>query len=126
MVSLTVTESRLTQQDYCVIRAAVTAMEHVAARCEQCGLQFHQCWRVEGVMRKLAHDMEPYFGKEPKTMYKDDIEILQEALEVLRKPSMQRSYLYGFPYELVQAAERAMTIIVDNLAPSLDAKEQTQ
>jgi hypothetical protein len=68
--------------------------------------------------------MEPYFEKDTKTMYKEDIETLQKALEVLRKPSMRRSPMYGFPYELVQAAERAMTIIVDNLAPLLDAEEQ--
>ena len=125
MVTLTVTESHLTQQDYGIIRAAVTAMEHVAARCEQYGLQFHQCWRMEGALRKLAHDMEPYFGKEHNMVHKDDIRTLQAALEVLRKPEMKRSYLYGFPYDLVQSAERAMTVIMDNLAPLLDAEEQT-
>lgn len=124
MVTLTVTEEHITQQDYSTLCAAITAMEHVEARCECFGLQFHQCWQMEGALRKMAHAMEPYFEKDTKTMYKEDIETLQKALEVLRKPSMRRSPMYGFPYELVQSAERAMTIIVDNLTPLLDAKEQ--
>lgn len=124
MVTLTVTESHITQQDYNILCAAAIAMEHVEARCECFGLQFHQCWQMEGALRKMTHAMEPYFEKETKTMYKEDIETLQKALEVLRKPGMKRSPMYGFPYELVQAAERAMTIIVDNLAPLLDAEEQ--
>ena len=123
MVSLTVTEAPITQQDYNTLCAAAIAMEHVEARCECFGLQFHQCWQMEGALRKITHSMEPYFEKE-KPMNKKDIETLQAALEILRKPGMKRSPMYGFPYELVQAAERAMTIIVDNLAPLLDAEEQ--
>ena len=123
MVTLTVTESHITQQDYNTLCAAAIAMEHVEARCECFGLQFHQCWQMEGALRKITHSMEPYFEKE-KPMNKKDIETLQAALEILRKPGMKRSPMYGFPYELVQAAERAMTIIVDNLAPLLDAEEQ--
>ena len=123
MVTLTVTESHITQQDYNTLCAAIKAMEHVEARCERFGLQFHQCWQMEGALRKITHEMEPYFMKE-KPMNKKDIEILQAALETLRQPKMQRSPMYGIPYELVQAAERAMTIIVDNLAPLLDAEEQ--
>ena len=124
MVSLTVTEAPITQQDYNTLCAAAIAMEQVEARCECFGLQFHQCWQMEGALRKITHSMEPYFEKETKIVFKDDIEVLQAALEVLRKPNMKRSPMYGFPYELVQAAERAMTIIVDNLAPLLDAEEQ--
>ena len=124
MVTLTVAEAHLTQQDYNTLCAAIKAMEHVEARCECFGLQFYQCWQMEGALRKITHSMEPYFEKETKIVYKKDIEVLQAALEVLRKPSMKRSPMYGFPYELVQAAERAMTIIVDNLAPLLDAEEQ--
>ena len=123
MVTLTVTEAHITQQDYNTLCAATKAMEHVEARCECFGLQFHQCWQMEGALRKITHSMEPYFEKE-KPMNKKDIETLQAALEILRKPGMKRSPMYGFPYELVQAAERAMTIIVDNLAPLLDAEEQ--
>jgi hypothetical protein len=123
MVTLTVTESHITQQDYNTLCAAIKAMEHVEARCECFGLQFHQCWQMEGALRKITHSMEPYFIKE-KPMNKKDIETLQAALETLRQPKMQRSPMYGIPYELVQAAERAMTIIVDNLAPLLDAEEQ--
>lgn len=123
MVTLTVTETHFTQQDYNTLCAAIKAMEHVEARCECFGLQFHQCWQMEGALRKITHSMEPYFEKETP-MNKKDIETLQAALEILRQPKMQRSPMYGFPYELVQAAERAMTIIVDNLAPLLDAEEQ--
>lgn len=124
MVTLTITETHLTQQDYNILCAAIKAMEHVEARCECFGLQFHQCWQMEGALRKITHEMEPYFEKETKMPNKDEIKTLQEALAVLRNPGMKRSYLYGFPYELVQAAERAMTIIVDNLSPLLDAEEQ--
>ena len=123
MVALTVTEAHLTQQDYSTLCAAIKAMEHVEARCEQHGLQFHQCWQMEGALRKITHSMEPYFEKETP-MNEHDIKTLQAALEVLRQPKMQRSPMYGIPYELVQAAERAMTIIVDNLAPLLDAEVQ--
>jgi len=124
MVTLTVTEAHITQQDYNTLCAAKIAMEHVEARCECFGLQFHQCWQMEGALRKITHSMEPYFIKENQMVPKKDIETLQDALEILRKPGMKRSPMYGFPYELVQAAERAMTIIVDNLAPLLDAEEQ--
>ena len=123
MVTLTVTETHFTQQDYNTLCAAIRAMEHVEARCECFGLQFHQCWQMEGALRKITHSMEPYFEKE-KPMNKKDIETLQAALETLRQPKMRRSPMYVIPYELVQAAERAMTIIVDNLAPLLDAEEQ--
>ena len=123
MVTLTVTETHLTQQDYNTLCAAIKAMEHVEARCECFGLQFHQCWQMEGALRKITHGMEPYFMKE-KPMNEHDIKTLQAALEVLRQPKMKRSPMYDVPYELVQAAERAMTLIVTKLEPLLEADVQ--
>ena len=123
MVNLTVTEAYITQQDYNILCATIKAMEHVEARCECFGLQFHQCWQMEGALRKITHGMEPYFMKE-KPMNEHDIKTLQAALEVLRQPKMKRSPMYDVPYELVQAAERAMTLIVDTLEPLLEADMQ--
>ena len=123
MVNLTVTEAHFTQQDYNVLCAAIKAMESVEARCECLGLQFHQCWQMEGALRKITHGMEPYFMKE-KPMNEHDIKTLQAALEVLRQPKMKRSPMYDVPYELVQAAERAMTLIVTKLEPLLEADMQ--
>ena len=123
MVNLTVTEAHFTQQDYNVLCAAIKTMESVEARCECFGLQFHQCWQMEGALRKITHGMEPYFMKE-KPMNEHDIKTLQAALEVLRQPKMKRSPMYDVPYELVQAAERAMTLIVTKLEPLLEADMQ--
>ena len=123
MVALTVTETHLTQQDYNILCAAIKAMENVEARCECFGLQFHQCWQMEGALRKIAHAMEPYFMKETP-MNEQDIKTLQAALEVLRQPKMKRSPMYDVPYELGQAAERAMTLIVSKLEPLLEADMQ--
>ena len=121
---LTVTADSIIQKDYNTVCLAVLALEHVSARAEHYGLTFHHVWQTEGAFRKMAHCLQPYFDKEPKTMTKSDYDTLKEALEVIRKPAFQqRGFMYGFPNELAQATERALAQIVGALEEVVDNME---
>lgn len=114
---LTVTAENIIQKDYNTVCLAALALEHVSARAEQYGLTFHHVWQTEGAFRKIAHALEPFFAKENNPMEKDDYDVLKKALEVIRKPVFQqRGYMYGYPNELAQAAERALAQIVGAIA----------
>lgn len=117
MVVLSVTNSDITQMDYNDICSAVQALTRVSARAEQYGLTFHHVWQTEGAFRKIEHALECHFDKEIPIVEKSDYEVLKKALEVIRKPVFQqRGYMYGYPNELAQAAERALAQIVEAIA----------